>query len=51
MDLKLITFVNEKESDFYTIDSAMLLEHIENINFKLDYIDNNSAIPINSFIA
>lgn len=51
MDLKLITFVNENEGDFYAIDSAMLLEHIENINFKLDYIDNNSAIPINSFIA
>lgn len=51
MDLKLITFVEEYEGDFYSIDSAMLLEHIVNINFKLDYIDNDSAIPTNSFIA
>lgn len=51
MDLKLITFIEDYEGDFYAIDSAMLFEHITNINFKLDYIDNVSAIPIKSFMA
>lgn len=47
--LKLITTLQEDE--FWSIDSSMLLEHIENINFKEDYIDKFSATPLNSTIA
>ena len=50
-NLKLISCIIEEEHDFFSIESAMLLEHIDNLNYKIDYIDNVSATPINSFIA
>lgn len=49
--LKLITSVGDQEHGLWNIDSAMLLEHIDCLNFKLDYIDKLSATPLNSSIA
>lgn len=49
--LKLITSIHDDDQGLWCIDSAMLLEHIENLNFKLDYIDKLSATPLNSSIA
>ena len=49
--LKLITSAGDQEHGLWNIDSAMLLEHIEYLNFKMDYIDKLSATPLNSSIA
>lgn len=49
--IKLITSLGDEEDDFWSIDSSMLLEHIENLSFKIDYMDKLSATPLNSSIA
>lgn len=49
--LKLISSIDDQEHDLWSIDASMLLEHIENLNFKMDYIDKLSATPLNSCIA
>jgi len=49
--LKYITMAETEESSpLWTIDSHLLLEHIPNLKFKIDYIDKVSDKPINSFI-
>lgn len=49
--LKLITSVSNEEHGLWSIDTSMLLEHIDQLNFKIDYIDKLSATPLNSSIA
>lgn len=49
--LKLITTVESESHGLWNIDSSMLLEHIDLLNFKIDYTDKLSATPLNSSIA
>lgn len=49
--LKIINLSDDPGSGIDTINSSSLLEHIPNINFKVDYMDKFSAIPTNSFMA
>jgi hypothetical protein len=49
--LTLITNIVEGRECFKTLDSRLLLEHIPGLEFRIDYIDRDSAIPLKSFIA
>ena len=50
--LKLIGPASRGDNlDLCLIESSLLLEHIENLKFKLDYIESDSAIPLKSCIA
>ncbi len=49
-ETKLISLNNTCEGEIDMIDSTLLLQHIPNLRFKLDYIDNDSAIPTKSFM-
>ncbi len=48
--LKHITFI-DGESGFQKIDSRLLLEHLSDLKFRIDYIERDSAIPIKSIRA
>lgn len=49
--MKLISFYNENGGALDIIDSSLLLEHIPNLNFKVDQIERASAIPTNLLMA
>jgi len=49
--LKLITSLEEDDHGLWAINASLLLEHIKDLVFKMDYIDKASAIPRKSFIA
>jgi hypothetical protein len=49
--MKLISVYNKHGGALDIIDSSLLLEHIPNLNFKVDYIERASAIPTNSLMA
>lgn len=54
VELKSLTLISNQITDktkFKILDSRMLLEHIEGLSFKTDYIDRDSAMPLKSFIA
>ena len=50
-ELKLISLFKEKEQDLDVLDSSLLLEHIPDLNFRIDHMDRVSAIPTNSLMA
>ncbi|MBT4790407.1 MAG: hypothetical protein HON90_02455, partial [Halobacteriovoraceae bacterium] len=50
-ELKFISLFKEQELGIDVIDSSLLLEHIPDLRFRIDYMDRVSAIPTNSLMA
>jgi hypothetical protein len=50
-DLKLITIYVNKDLELVELDSSMLLEHIPDLKFRVDYMESVSATPTNSLMA
>lgn len=49
--LMLVTCFDEDKEKFKVLDSRLILEHIKDIDFRIDYIESDSAIPLKSAIA